>query len=99
MAARTRKIARPKPSASRDTAVLEQTLRAERPPRAELAPFKQPDLEWYFETAATPDSNRAAVRQLIAQAPAEARALFRIAEERGKTVWWWQRLTLIAEKR
>jgi hypothetical protein len=39
------------------------------------------------------------VRQLIAQAPAEARALFRIAEERGKTVWWWQRLTLIAEKR
>lgn len=66
---------------------------------AELTPFKQPDLEWYFETAATSPENRAAVRELIAHAPASARAVFQLTEEDGKTVWWWPRLTLIARKR
>jgi ubiquinone/menaquinone biosynthesis C-methylase UbiE len=65
---------------------------------AELRPMKQPDLEWYFETAATSPENRAHVRELIATAPAGARALFRLAEENGKTVWWWPRLTLIAHR-
>jgi hypothetical protein len=66
---------------------------------AELHPFKQPDLEWYFETAATSPQNRAAVRGLVADAPASARAVFQLAEEDGKTVWYWPRLTLIARKR
>jgi ubiquinone/menaquinone biosynthesis C-methylase UbiE len=66
---------------------------------AELFSFKQPDLEWYFETAATTAQNRTAVRDLIAQAPASARSVFRLAEENGTTVWWWPRLTLIARKR
>ncbi len=61
-------------------------------------PFKQPDLNWYFETAATPDRNRIQVLELVARAPETARALFRIGEEDGKIVWWWQRLTLIASK-
>lgn len=65
---------------------------------ATLFPFKQPDLNWYFETAGTPDRNRIKVLELIAQAPETAKALFRIAEEDGKIVWWWQRLTLIAVK-
>jgi ubiquinone/menaquinone biosynthesis C-methylase UbiE len=65
---------------------------------AELRPMKQPDLEWYFETAATSPENRAAVRELIAAAPASARALFRLGEENGKIVWWWPRLTLIAQR-
>jgi ubiquinone/menaquinone biosynthesis C-methylase UbiE len=65
---------------------------------AELRPMKQPDLEWYFETAATSPENRRRVRELIATAPASARALFRLAEEGGKTVWWWPRLTLIAHR-
>lgn len=65
---------------------------------AELQDFKQPDLEWYFETANTSEENRAAVRQLIAQAPESARRLFRLGVEDGKTVWRWQRLTLIARK-
>jgi SAM-dependent methyltransferase len=64
-----------------------------------LFPFKQPDLNWYFETAGTPDRNRIKVLELIAQAPEPARNLFRIGEEDGKIVWWWQRLTLIAVKR
>lgn len=65
---------------------------------AALHPMKQPDLEWYFETAATSPENRARVRELIAHAPASARALFHLAEEDGKTVWWWPRLTLIARR-
>ena len=65
---------------------------------AELTPFKQPDLEWYFETAATSPENRALVRQLIAEAPASAREQFRLAKEDGKITWWWPRLTLIARK-
>jgi ubiquinone/menaquinone biosynthesis C-methylase UbiE len=65
---------------------------------AELKTFKQPDLEWYFETAATSPENRQAVRALIANAPASARAVYRLAEEDGKIVWWWPRLTLVARK-
>ena len=65
---------------------------------SELQPFKQPDLNWYFETAATPDENRIKVLELIARAPEAARSLFRIGEEDGKIVWWWQRLTEIAAK-
>jgi SAM-dependent methyltransferase len=63
---------------------------------AELFPFKQPDIEWYFETAATPPQNREAVLRLIETAPPESRSLFRLGEEEGKIVWWWQRLTLVA---
>ncbi len=65
---------------------------------AELRTLKQPDLEWYFETAATSPENRRIVRDLIANAPASARAAFRLAEEDGKTVWWWPRLTLVARR-
>lgn len=65
---------------------------------AELHPMKQPDLEWYFTAANTPADNRAAVRQLIAEAPAPVRAAYGLAEEEGKTVWWWPRLTLVAQK-
>src|ERR1039457_2087695 len=61
---------------------------------SELQPFQQPDLNWYFETAATTPENRAKVLELVRQAPPEARNLFRITEEDGKIVWWWQRLVL-----
>jgi ubiquinone/menaquinone biosynthesis C-methylase UbiE len=65
---------------------------------AELQPMKQPDLDWYFETAATPPSNRAQVLELVRNAPPEARHLFRLGEEHGRIVWWWQRLELLALK-
>jgi ubiquinone/menaquinone biosynthesis C-methylase UbiE len=64
----------------------------------EVSPFKQPDLEWYFETAATSPENRVKVLALVADAPQSARNLFKLAEEEGKIVWWWQRLTLVACK-
>jgi ubiquinone/menaquinone biosynthesis C-methylase UbiE len=63
-----------------------------------LVPFKQPDLNWYFETAATSTENRGKVLELIANAPDAARERFRLAEEEGRIVWWWQRLTLVARK-
>ena len=63
-----------------------------------VVPFKQPDLNWYFETAATPDKNRIEVLELVARAPEPARALFQIGAEEGKIIWWWQRLTLVAAR-
>jgi ubiquinone/menaquinone biosynthesis C-methylase UbiE len=63
-----------------------------------LQPFKQPDLNWYFDTAATSPENRKKVLELVARAPASARQLFQLGGEEGKIVWWWQRLTLIARK-
>jgi ubiquinone/menaquinone biosynthesis C-methylase UbiE len=68
------------------------------PFKAVLTPFKQPDLNWYFETAATSPENRAEVLKLIRNAPDSARKLYNLGEETGKIVWWWQRLTLLAQK-
>lgn len=65
---------------------------------AELKTFKQPDLEWYFETAATSPENRQVVRELIANAPTSVKETFQLAEEDGKIVWWWPRLTLVARR-
>ena len=59
---------------------------------------EQPDLAWYFETAATPPANRDRVLALVRAAPASARTLFRLGEEDGKIVWWWQRLGLLARR-
>jgi len=61
-------------------------------------PFKQPDLEWYFRTAGTSEENRRQVLELVAGAPEEARRVLGIAEEDGKIVWWWPRLTLLAQR-
>lgn len=61
-------------------------------------PFKQPDLEWYFETASTSPANRSEVLKLIQSAPNEAIKAFRLGQEEGKTVWWWTRLSLVARK-
>jgi ubiquinone/menaquinone biosynthesis C-methylase UbiE len=59
---------------------------------------KQPDLEWYFETAATSPENRRAVLDLLATAPSATRAAFSIGEEEGRIVWEWPMLSLIARR-
>lgn len=64
----------------------------------QVADFKQPDIAWYFETAATSQENRAQVLDLISKAPESARLAFRLTEADGKTVWWWLRMELVAEK-
>ncbi|HET7536880.1 MAG TPA: class I SAM-dependent methyltransferase [Candidatus Didemnitutus sp.] len=63
-----------------------------------LHPLKQPDLQWYFETAATPPGNRVKVLDAVRSASPTVRAALRLAEENGKIVWWWPRLTLLARK-
>ena len=65
---------------------------------AELKTFKQPDLEWYFETANTPPDNRVAVRKLIETASENVKRCYQLGVEEGKIVWWWPRLTLIARR-
>lgn len=64
----------------------------------QLTPFKQPDLNWYFDTAGTSSGNRAKVLRLIETAPPSARRLFQLGKEEDRIVWWWQRLTLVARK-
>jgi ubiquinone/menaquinone biosynthesis C-methylase UbiE len=66
--------------------------------RCKTAPFKQPDLDWYFQTAGTTPENRQKVQDLVCNAPDSARKVFRIAQEDAKTVWWWPRLSLVALK-
>lgn len=57
---------------------------------------KQPDLEWYFETAATSPENRRAVRKLIETASAQVRKTYALDQEQGRIIWWWPMLSLIA---
>lgn len=59
---------------------------------------KQPDLQWHFDTAGTTPENRKTVLDLIASAPAQIRAAYRLGEEEGRIVWWWPMLSLIARK-
>jgi ubiquinone/menaquinone biosynthesis C-methylase UbiE len=65
---------------------------------SELQPMKQPDLEWYFNAAATSPENRAKVLEAIRTVPPAVKAALRLGEEDGKIVWWWQRMVLVARK-
>jgi ubiquinone/menaquinone biosynthesis C-methylase UbiE len=78
-----------------------QTLAAEaglKVVRSELQSRKQPDLDWYFETAATPEENRKEVLEAVAKASGHIRAALRLGNEEGKIVWWWPMLALLARK-
>jgi ubiquinone/menaquinone biosynthesis C-methylase UbiE len=66
--------------------------------KLDIAYRKQPDLEWYFNTAATTLENREKVRALIDGATHPIRHQYRLAEEEGKVVWWWPMITLLAQK-
>jgi hypothetical protein len=65
---------------------------------SELQPFKQPDLNWYFETAATTPENREKVLRAVSEASPRLRAALGLREENGRIVWWWPRLTMLAVK-
>jgi ubiquinone/menaquinone biosynthesis C-methylase UbiE len=66
--------------------------------RSKMERFKQPDLKWYFETAATKPGNREQVLAAVGGAKPRVRAALQIRNEGGKIVWWWPRLTLLAVK-
>lgn len=67
--------------------------------RAELQYLKQPDLQWYFDTAATAAESREKVLEAVRTASEQVRRALRLGNEDGKIVWWWPRLTLLAQKR
>jgi SAM-dependent methyltransferase len=66
--------------------------------RSELHAFKQPDLQWYFDTAATSTENRDKVLQAVRTASERVQRALQLQNEQGKIVWWWPRLTLLAAK-
>jgi ubiquinone/menaquinone biosynthesis C-methylase UbiE len=59
---------------------------------------KQPDLGWYFDTAATSAENRIRVLDAVMAASPGVREALRLGEEGGKIVWWWPMLRLLARK-
>lgn len=63
-----------------------------------VEPLKMPDINVYFNVANTPPENRKKILEMIAKAPGAVRELFKIAQEDGKIVWYWRRLTLVAGK-
>ena len=63
-----------------------------------LYPKKQPDLQWYFETAATSNENRIKVLEAIEAASPKVRKSLRLEDEGGKIVWWWPMLRLLARR-
>jgi len=65
---------------------------------SELHRMKQPDLNWYFETANTSPENRIQVLNAIETASPHVRSALNLTDEDGKIVWYWQRLTLRARK-
>ena len=66
--------------------------------RSELHPRKQPDLEWHFETAATPPENRQKALACVQGASDHVKQALRLGNEQGRIVWWWPMLTLLASK-
>jgi ubiquinone/menaquinone biosynthesis C-methylase UbiE len=64
--------------------------------KAEMHRLKQPDLEWYFETANTSPTNRERVRKLVRDATRPVREYFSLGEEGGRVTWQWPILRLVA---
>lgn len=65
---------------------------------ARLTLLKQPDLEWYFDTAGTSRENREKIMAAVSMAPPEVIDKLGLSREDGKIVWWWPRLSLLARK-
>ncbi len=66
---------------------------------AALQPMHQPDLEWYFQAAGTPELNREKVRQLVREASPHVRHTMQLHTDDGPVRWTWQRISLLAVKR
>jgi len=66
--------------------------------RCRVARLRQPKLEWYFDTAATSEANRKKVLRLVDSASAEVKKTMRLQPKGLDTVWYWHRLSLVAQK-
>ena len=56
--------------------------------RSELQSRKQPDLNWYFETAATPEENREKVLEALAEASEHVKAALRLGNKAMRLLLW-----------
>lgn len=65
---------------------------------AELQPMQQPNLDWYFTAAATPQENCLKVRQLIQDVSPHVRAAMELKTTDGPIRWTWKRISLLARK-
>jgi ubiquinone/menaquinone biosynthesis C-methylase UbiE len=65
---------------------------------ADLQPMLQPDLEWYFNAAATSEENRTKVRELVNSAGPHVREAMKLQTDGGTVRWTWQRVSLLARK-
>jgi ubiquinone/menaquinone biosynthesis C-methylase UbiE len=61
-----------------------------------LQPRKQPDLNWYFDTAATSPENRIRVLDAVRAASPKVRGALRLADEDGRITWWWPMVRILA---
>jgi hypothetical protein len=61
--------------------------------------MRQPDLEWYFQAADTPEANRQEVRRLVREASPHVRKAMQLQTDEGIVRWTWQRISLLAVKR
>lgn len=66
--------------------------------RSHVGRLIQPGLEWYFETANTPETNREEVIRLYESASEKIRTFYQIETKNGHRTWQWHRLQLIAQK-
>lgn len=66
--------------------------------RTEVGRLRQPDLEWYFETANTPPENRETVIAMVDTATPRLREVFELESLNGSRTWWWHRMQLLARK-
>jgi SAM-dependent methyltransferase len=65
---------------------------------SELHLHMQPDLQWYFDTAATTSENQARVLEAVATASEHVRKALLLGNEEGKIIWWWPMLVMLAAK-
>jgi len=66
--------------------------------RCSVSRLIQPDLEWYFETADTPASNRDIITARYENAADSIRNVYEFATVDGRRTWQWHRLHLAARK-
>ncbi|QSR86193.1 class I SAM-dependent methyltransferase [Candidatus Methylacidiphilum infernorum] len=68
------------------------------PLKSLFIPFKQDDIEWYFQSGGTPKENQEKIYQMVKDAPQDAKRVLKIGWEEGRPVWWWIKLCLVARK-
>ncbi|QSR88224.1 class I SAM-dependent methyltransferase [Methylacidiphilum caldifontis] len=68
------------------------------PLKSLFIPFKQDDIEWYFQSGGTSEENQKKIYEMVKKASQNAKRVLKIGWEEGRPVWWWIKLCLVARK-